>query len=227
MKIFRLEGAGQEVERDWFEILRQEVFFFEYGPPGIGKNWKILLILYRFDRGFSTTSTQGFVETLKGKYINAVRGWRVAFQDDVLEHIGFQQFLIGCRRIGYTGNIKSLWNLLVSQPDPSMGVNNTGTVAVAAQRQVSNKNATSSQLALQNKRQTISYFDVDPTGVRKLHSFACMVEETGKEEGGLDMAFSNVTFSTVTWICDARMGKAKEGSLRLSHYKFGTDFSSV
>ncbi len=41
------------------------------------------------------------------------------------------------------------------------------------------------------------------------------------------MVFSNVTFSTVTWICNARMAKAKGGRLQKLHYKSRADSGAV
>eukprot|EP00392_Amoebophrya_sp_AT5.2_P002047 g2052.t1 len=143
----------------------------------------------RFDRGFR--GTEGFVETLKGKYINSIRGWRIAFKDDVLEPVGFAQFMNGCRKIGYIGNVKSLWNHLLSQPDPIRGSSGSGDDHFSGGHgQHSQHQSRSRAGAINNQpvRQTISFFDVDPLSVRKLHSFACMVEDSGREEGGLNFA---------------------------------------
>ncbi len=41
------------------------------------------------------------------------------------------------------------------------------------------------------------------------------------------MAFSTVTFSTVTWICDARMAKVIGEILRVLHDRFGADYQPV
>lgn len=140
----------------------------------------------RFDRGFR--GTEGFVETLKGKYINAIRGWRIAFKDDVLEPVGFAQFMNGCRKIGYIGNVKSLWNHLLSQPDPIRGSSGDDHLSGGQHHSQHQSRSRAGAANSQPLRQTISFFDVDPLSVRKLHSFACMVEDSGREEGGLNFA---------------------------------------
>ncbi|CAD7941699.1 unnamed protein product [Amoebophrya sp. A25] len=133
----------------------------------------------RFDRGHK--GAEGFVATLKGKHINCVRGWRIAFKDDVLEHVGFGEFVAGCRKIGYTGEVKSLWNFLTRQPDPV--TNPWFGSGKPPPGGAEPQNGTKKGKKDTPQRQGISYFDIDPVSVRKLHTFACMVEDSAREEG--------------------------------------------
>lgn len=56
----------------------------------------------------------GLRAILAHKYANAARGWRIAFAPDELgvQPVKFNQFCMGCRRIGYSGNARALWRAL-------------------------------------------------------------------------------------------------------------------
>ncbi len=47
------------------------------------------------------------------------------------------------------------------------------------------------------------------------------------ESSHRSMALSNVRFSTVTWICNARTATVKVATLQLSHHRFSTEYHAV
>jgi len=65
--------------------------------------------------------TRGFRTFLKNKYGSIVAGWR-ALDLDGNGRLSFQEFCIACRKMGYHGNLKLLWN--------ELDANNNGFVSV-------------------------------------------------------------------------------------------------
>ena len=81
-------------------------------------HYKKSLFQKRFDRGFAA-SPAALTKTLEVKYVNSVRGWRACFAPDALDHVGFQQFALGCKKCGYTGSLKKIWKRLREQFNPA------------------------------------------------------------------------------------------------------------
>jgi len=122
----------------------------------------------RFDRGFHGDAA-GFVRTLVGKFVNPIRGWRRCFSDDCLQGVSFGEFAVGCKKAGYTGNISLIWKELTRRENQIIAANNKEDAHGFVAGKLKNQD-----------RLQISYFDVDPETVKKLHTFACMVDVAAK-----------------------------------------------
>merc|ERR1719230_2325137 len=57
-------------------------------------------------------SLDGFKQLLETRFGNLVRAWRKGLDTSGDGKLSFTEFCNSCRAIGYTGNLKKLWNEL-------------------------------------------------------------------------------------------------------------------
>lgn len=149
----------------------------------------------KMDLGFKG-DIAGFVRIMRQKNPNALHTWREQFNKDVLLPVSYASFAIGCRKIGYSGHVKTLWHEIASGEAHRSVTDKLKEASRRAQAEghdnhtdyddenIWNPEGGKTYVGYGGKKmkhpeikEAISYFDVEPYVVIVLHTFARMLAD--------------------------------------------------